>query len=111
MKINDWKEYTRQIDARNKKRSERDSEEIKKFYLDAEKRRKERYIAFQIRERNLKERAREMGLPYFPSFYYPTLEFAPFPIYPNDRTVEGCLDWIAKGRPQNPYSNNHPQEP
>jgi len=68
------------------------------FFEEQKKRQEEEKIAHDISERRRKERAREMGFYYFPSFFMSNFQMAPYFIYFNDRTIEGCLDWVAGGR-------------
>lgn len=96
----DWKEYTKQIDTRNELRSARDVKEMKKFYAEAEVRHDIERRNHIERQRVNKKHAHERGEYYFESLYWPPMEFAPFYMYINDRTIEGCLDWIVKGRPK-----------
>lgn len=104
--IDDWKEYTRQIDKRNALRAVRD------FKLDQKRRKEWKEMNERLckehyaRQEKIKEYYKEQGVSmgfYFPSsfsFFTPMMYFGGVYLYADDRTLECCLDWVVKGRPK-----------
>lgn len=96
----DWKEYTRQYDLRAKARGKKVLEDQKQWYKDEDVRREKARIEHEEHQDRMQKMWAEQGVYYIPrSMFYYGFNPAPLHFYPNERTIEGCMDWIVKGRP------------